>query len=393
MDIKKFEKERQNIPLAKKYCYFDTASTGPIPNYVYEGVKKFQDDRYLVGGDCDWNGMGTIEMMQCTKEALGKMINCDAEDIAFGQNSSQMFSLFSHNINLKEGDNVILMEDAFISGRFAWQVEINKGIELRYVKSKNGEVKPEDIFNLVDKNTKVISICFVESCCGFRYDIEVIGEFCNKNNIYLVVDAVQAFGVLNIDVKKMNIDFLVGNDYKWMMNYCGSGFAYISKKVRANLNQWGAGWMSDNERYNTSKNELILRDDAGRYELGYLNVSSIYGLGLVGAHYLDLGKEDVEKYVMDLVDYLYSKVEETPNLKIQNYYDRKNRSSIVYISFPKKLKITSETFLKNGVFVSVQEKEELKNDSICRISLHYFNNKEDIDTLVNIIKNARIESV
>ncbi|MGM9533878.1 MAG: aminotransferase class V-fold PLP-dependent enzyme [Intestinibacter sp.] len=386
MDIKKFERERENIPLSKKYCYFDTASTGPIPNYVYEGVKKFQDDRYLVGGDCDWDGKNTSEMIEWAKDLLGKMINCDGEDIAFGQNSSQMFNLFSHNIKLDKGDNVILMDNTFISGKFAWQLEKNRGIELRYVKNQNGEIKIQDIFKLVDKNTKVISISFVESSSGFKHNVKEIGEFCNKNNIYLVVDAVQALGVLQVDVKKMNIDFLVGNDYKWMMNYCGSGFAYVSKKIRKDLQQWGAGWMSDNERYNTNKKELILRADAGRYEFGYLNVSSVYGLGLVASHYLELGKENIENYVMSLVDYLYSEVEKIPSLKIYNPYNKENRSSIVNICFPKKLKITSQTLLENGVFASVQEKEELKYDSICRISIHYFNNKNDIDTLLNTIK-------
>ena len=97
----------------------------------------------------------------------------------------------------------------------------------------------------------------------------------------LAVDAVQALGVLNVDVARSHIDFLVGNDYKWMMNFCGTGYAYVSHKVRDMVKHWGAGWMSDTDRFDTRKEHISLRDDAGRFEIGHQNTGGIYGLGLI----------------------------------------------------------------------------------------------------------------
>ena len=71
-------------------------------------------------------------------------------------------------------------------------------------------------------------------------------------------------------MEKQCIDFLAGNDYKWMMGFCGCGFAYFSPQLRRRIMAQGAGWMSDSERFNTEKKHFEQRSDAGKYELGIL---------------------------------------------------------------------------------------------------------------------------
>jgi cysteine desulfurase / selenocysteine lyase len=384
------KRERERFPIIKKYAYFETASTGLIPDYVYEGVKKYQDDRYLVGGDSDWNGKGTLAMMADSKALLAEMINCSPDDIAFGLNSSHLFTLFSEGIQWKPGDNVILSDNAWISTRFTWQTHEPDGLELRYAQTNKGAVTPEQIMVLADDRTRVIALSLVESSTGFRQDLDPIGAFCRERGIYLAVDGVQALGVLPVDVKKMKIDFLVGNDYKWMMHYCGIGFAYVSPALRGVLRQWGAGWMSDAERFNATKQHLTLRDDAGRYELGYPNAPGIYALGMVASHYLALGKETVEDYVLDLMDYLDTEIGKIPGAGIWARYERKNQSSIAVILLSNALKVTSEKLLANGVFAHTRDGTAYGADSAIRVSLHYYNNHSDIDRLVAVIKNCAV---
>lgn len=379
-----FQKERMNFPVLRDNIYLASASTGLIPNYVYNGVRKYEDQRYLIGGNSTWDGLNTTEMIQESKRRLGKMLNCGSEAIAFGLNSSHMFTLITEGLPLREGENVVLSEDVFISNRFAWQLVEKRGVTLRFVKSNKGVVTPDDIQAACDKNTRVISLCYVESSTGFRYDMEAIGDFCAENGIILAVDGVQAIGVLNVDIKKAGIDFLVGNDYKWMLNYCGTGFAFISKKLIGILKQPGAGWMSDDERFNTRKKQLKLRADAGRYELGYPNVAGIYALSLVSKKYLELSGEVIEKYVMELIEYIYDEVDKISGIYVQNPYPKENRSSIVYIAVSAEMNINKEKLLKEGIVVDGQADE--KGRYIFRVSIHYFNNKNDIDIMLNSIK-------
>jgi len=382
------KKERERFPIIKNYAYFETASTGLIPDYVYEGVKKYQDDRYRVGGDSDWNGKGTLAMMDDSKVLLGQMINCSPNDIAFGLNSSHLFTLFSEGIPWQPGDNVILSDNAWISTRFTWQSHEPEGLELRYARTTSGALTPEEIFSLVDERTRVISLSLVESSTGFRMDLAPIGAFCRERGIYLAVDGVQALGVLSVDVEQMGIDFLVGNDYKWMMHYCGIAYAYVSPALRKVLRQWGAGWMSDAERFNDRKKHLTLREDAGRYELGYPNAPGIYALGLVAAHYLALGRETVEEYVLSLMEYLYEEIEKIPGAGIWSKYEPKNRSAIGIVQLSDALKVTSEKLMAGGVFAHTRAGEPYEADSAIRVSIHYYNDRSDIDHLVAVIRQC-----
>lgn len=391
MNTDKFKAFRNLVPLTKEWAYLETAGTGLIPDFIYDGVNAYQRDRYLVGGDSVWRYkdgacLGTLDMMERSKKALADMIGCSKEDIAFGQNSSQMFTLFTEGLDFKEGDNIVLQKNGWISNRFAWQMREKDGLTLKYIESVNGEISAASIIDLCDENTRVISMAYVESATGFRADIAELGKFCRENGIWLAVDAVQALGVLQVDVNKSKIDFMVGNDYKWMMNYCGTGYAYVSPMLRGKLKHWGAGWMTDDERFNTSKSVLRVREDAGRYELGYPTASGIYGIGMVAEKYNELGGKDIEDYVMGLMDYLYKKINSVDGVEILNIYDKINRASIANIIIDKKLGITDQKLKKAKIFAHVKDFNEYKQ--LTRVSLHYYNNEDDIDRLCKFFEQS-----
>lgn len=159
-------------------------------------------------------------------------------------------------------------------------------------------------------------------------DIDELGEFCEKSNILLFVDAVQAVGALKVDVKKSKIDFLVGNDYKWMMNFCGTGYAYISPKVSELITNWGSDWMSDSDRFNTKKRRLELRADAGRFEIGYPQADGIYGMGLVATNNVNMGLDDIDEYVRNLAEYFRTNVAKLKEVRNSYDFDYENRCQV-----------------------------------------------------------------
>lgn len=384
MELEKSIKyQRARFPILKEKTYFLTPSTGLIPDFVYDVVKAYQDDRYYNGGNSIWNGMSTLEMIKYSKMQIGKMIGCKWENISFGDNSSRMLNLFINGIGLVKGDNVIITEDAFISNKYAWQMKEAEGIKIKYVKSVHGIISAESIFEAVNDKTKVISLCYVESATGFKHDIVRIGKFCKEKDIYLCVDGVQAIGVLPIDVKKMNIDYMVGTDYKWMMHYCGTGFAYISDQLLHTLKSWGAGWMSDKDRFNIKKKYLELRDDAGKYEMGYPNVAGIYSLGLVAENYLKLGGTNIEEYVNELRDYLINKIKLLQGISLQYTFQKNNLSQIIKLRIRNTGEDLFDCFAKNNIALNCEEENQ---EYVLRVGLHYYNNKEDIDHFIHVIK-------
>lgn len=393
--MNKFEQFRMAVPAAEKQTYLDTCSTGLIPDFVYEAVARYQEDRYQQGGDSIWRYddgevLGTLDMMARSKRAIAQMIGADGENIVFGQNASQIYSLFSGGMYFEPGDNVVLPEGGWIANRFAWQRREEEGLRIRYAKPSSGILTPEEIFACCDARTRAVCIPLVEPSTGFAADAETIGAFCREHDIWFAVDGVQALGVLPVDVKAMHIDFLAGNDYKWMMNYCGTGYGYISPQLQASLIQRAAGWMSDDERFNTAKETLRLRADAGRFELGFPTVSGIQGIGLVAEKYNELGGTSVRDYIFGLLDYLEEKLAEAKGVRLYFDFPKKNRSAIAVLLFEAGTALTNEKLKEAGVCASLRP---LGSDGrqTMRLSFHYYNNRKDVDRLIEVINGKGTE--
>lgn len=147
--------------------------------------------------------------------------------------------------------------------------------------------------------------------------------------------------------------------------------------------------MSDSERFCTSKAHLTLREDAGRYELGYPTVGGIFALGMVARHYLDLGERRLEDHMLDLMEVLYTEVEKIPGAQIWNKYQRKNRSTITVVLLSEELQVTQEKLDRARVKAHLQDGAAYGAYQCMRISLHYYNNREDILAYCQAIRDCR----
>lgn len=378
-----FKTERQRFPILKKYAYLKCASTGPIPDYVYNSVNRYQQDRYFLGGDSSWDGMGFLQMLQSSKESLGQMLHCSAEDIAFGPNSSALCNIFIHGLNIQPGENVILSDMAFISGRFSWQFAEQKGVELRFLPTHDGMLTPECIEKAIDEKTRAVFLCHVESATGFRHDIDAIGKICRSKGVWFGLDCAQSAGAFPIDVDKQCIDFLAGNDYKWMLHYSGCGFAYISDKLRQIILPYGAGWMSDSYRFDTSRIRLTPRKDAGKYEFGFPCASGVRALGLVAERNVQLGAEQIKDRILGTVGYLYQQIKSCPITELVYEFPKESRSGIVYFRVNDDPEAIKQRFMRDDVQADIRPQPD--GTTIIRAGIHYYNSNDDIDRLMSSI--------
>lgn len=384
---------RSRVPVTRDWAYLITASTGLVPDFVYEGVRRYMDARYLAGGDSVWEypdeRIGTLGMIERSKRALGGMLGCAPERVCFGQSATQMFTMVTEGIDYAPDANVVTVGEGWIGNRFAWQKREAEGLEVRYAASTGGVITAEALMALCDEHTAAVTINSVESETGYRADLKKLGAFCRERGILLFVDAVQSAGALVTDFEGCNIDFLVGNDYKWMMNFCGTGYACVGERVMPLIKRWGAGWMSDTERFNTAKAHLELRSDAGRFEIGYPNAPGIYGLGLAAMQYSLLGAENVENYVRSLAEYCIQCAETTPGVRCTLDIPYERRSQIVLLSFDGSIAASDEDFRAAQVFAPGFSAPDANGERRARLSFHYYNNREDIDRFFAVIRASR----
>ena len=153
---KDIEGFRAHVPVTKDWAYLITASTGLIPDFVYEGVRRYMDDRYLKGGDSVWayddGETGTLGMMERAKAALGRMLGCPAEGIAFGQSATQLFTMVTEGIDYAPGANVVTPGAGWIGSRYAWQKREAEGLEVRYARPVDGLIRAEQLHSPQEKS-------------------------------------------------------------------------------------------------------------------------------------------------------------------------------------------------------------------------------------------------
>lgn len=389
------EEFRKHVPVTEEWAYFESAGTGLIPDFVYDGVRRYLDDRYFIGGDSRWeyknDTVNTFAMMERTKKALAKMIHCSASEVAFGQSATQLFTMVTEGIDYAKDDNVVTVDQGWIGMRYAWQKREDEELEVRYAKTENGIVSAEQLIALCDEHTRAISVNLVEPKTGYRIDIEKLGKICKERNILLFVDGVQALGALHVDVQQSHIDFLVGNDYKWMMNFCGTGYAYISPQVQSMIHHWGAGWMSDADRFDTSKSRLTLRSDAGQFEIGYPAAFGIYGIGLIAEQNTLLGSEKIEEYVCTLEKYFRQRISERKDVHCTYSFEDKYRSQIISIKIASTSAISNEKLRAAKIFAHLEKADE-NGEREMRLGFHLYNHMDDIDRFIDLLDECKIES-
>ncbi len=163
---------------------------------------------------------------------LSKLIKCNENEISFLQSTTVAWNLFLNSININPRNNIIILDNEYGSNFIYFK---NRGFRLKIVKIKeNGMVCLDDLKKKIDKNTRVVCVCHIASQCGDVIEAEKIGEIVKQENqeIFYIVDACQSIGQIDVDVKKLKCDALVGSGRKYLRGPRGTGFIFLSNKVR-----------------------------------------------------------------------------------------------------------------------------------------------------------------
>lgn len=385
-DLKqKFDRERQNFPALERWVYLDHASGGLFPRYSTDAMKQYLE------GMCE-NSMTFKEFTETwdfadeMRPEVAKMFHCQSSEIMYGLSSTWLFNIFINGIGLKPGDNIITTSNSHASVPYIMLNKRQDGVEVRFVHPKEGVTEPQDIFDLVDEHTRAICLCYVENTYGFKHNLKTYGEYCREHGIWFAVDATQAAGAMKIDVEEMKIDFLTTSSYKWLCCILGIGFAFISKRLQEQLKLTDTGWSCSEDRWHKDPEHPVLSKDARRFECGGISVVGLKGVSTIIRRYNELGAEDVQEYCLSLVDYLYSRVEkELTKAKVYGGFKQENRSSIVTLAVPEEWELTDEKAAQRGIRAHSPAK------GLLRVGFHYYNNTEDVDRLVEFLKELEGE--
>ena len=361
--------------LQEGIIYFNHASTGPLSNLVTERLNKLLIEKSRDKID-DYSSF--LEVVDETKELLSVLINANPDRLAFVDNTSNGLNIIAQSIEWKKGDRILLNDIEFPANVYPFLNLKKFGVEVDFVKSEKGIVTADDIINSVKNGTKMISVSFVQFLSGYKIDLEKVGNYCRSNNIVFCVDGIQGIGATNIDVQKSKIDFLSSGTQKWLMGLQGLAFIYITEELQRKIHPANLGWLSVNNAWNLLDYKLDLKASANVFQGGTLNSFGIYALNSSLRLFQEFGFNNVAENVSSNSIYFIDSLIKQGYQPILGNCDKQNIAGIVTY-MPENPDQVFENLSKKNIICSLREGQ-------IRFSPHFYNTKEEIDTVVDELK-------
>jgi cysteine desulfurase/selenocysteine lyase len=368
------ERYRNEFPITEQYTYLDHAGVAPISLRVTRVVEEYLSE---ASGGAMFNYLHWIKRVKKVRMRCADLINADSHEIAFVKNTSHGLSIVANGLDWKEGDNMLVYEKEFPANIYPWLNLQRKGVDVRFIKSINSSLRIEDIEDLIDHRTRLFSISSVQFANGFRIDLKKVGRLCKEKGIYLCVDAIQSLGVVPMDVKLFNIDFLSADGHKWLLSPEGTGIFYCRKELAERLEPPLIGWKSVENELDFERIDLKLKDNALRFEEASMNIMGIYALGASLDMLFEVGVDRIKDHVLDLGEIIIEEADKR-GFDVISPRNKDSRGGIV---------VFGGNFDPQGV------KEKLEQMSIMvnvrgggiRVSPHFYNTKEDISVIFEAI--------
>jgi len=366
------EEARTLFPhLKTEQIYFNHASLGPWCELALKRINEYALQR---SGEKIENYEYFLKWNLSAKEKLGKLIGTTPDRIAWIDNVSNGLNLLAQGLKWNTGDKIILNDIEFPSNVYPFMNLKKHGVEIEFIKNRNGIVDAEDIEKAITPKTKLISISYVQFLSGYKANIDAIGELCKKHNIIFCVDAIQAAGVVQIDVQKSKIDFLAGGTQKWLMSSQGLSYIFITEELQEQIEQKYVGWISVENAWNLLDYNLKLRKNADRFQTGTINALGVAIFDAVLNLFSDFGMENIESHILDNTNYFIEKLSESGLNPILKNASSRNRAGIVTFKHDKAKKIFDE-LEERKIYCAVRE-------GMIRFSPHFYNTKEEIDCVL-----------
>jgi cysteine desulfurase / selenocysteine lyase len=377
MSPETIKKARSFFPYLKNgIIYFNYASTAPISTIVKERISEFIQERSEDALDDYWAFKAVADE---TKNILGDMINCSGDRIAFLDNTANGIICLARGIDWKPGDRIILNDIEFPANVYPFLQLKEKGVEIDILKSKNGIVTAEQIIGAIQPGTKLISVSFVQFLSGYRIDLEKIGKVCKEKGIIFCVDSIQGLGAIRLDVEKCNIDFLANGTQKWMLGLQGLAFICVRKELQDKMKSAPIGWLAVKDAWDLLRFDLTPKETAERFQPGTLNNLGIYAFNSSMKFLKEFGFDEIEKQILSNSKYFIDELENIGHKSPLYSLPEKHLSGIVSFKTKNGQKIL-EHLNQKKIVCSLRE-------GYIRFAPHFFNTIQDIDFVVDTLKN------
>ncbi|MEQ4674142.1 aminotransferase class V-fold PLP-dependent enzyme [Providencia vermicola] len=379
--------------VSQHFAYFDTGAAAPPPKQVIDAVKNYLDKTAELGIYLPSFRKETYQQVETCRQKMAAFIGAKENEIAFTKNGTESISLIARGITWQAGDEVIIPDTEMLSNIAIWQLLADeKGIKVVTIQADSqGVIDPISVKKAITHKTKLLSFVALSNITGVMQPVKAICEIAKQHNVLSHVSASQALGMYQVNVNDWQCDFMSSCGRKGLRAIEGSGILFIREDKIPSMIPMLAGWW--NSSIDSKTGRVVLPTTAKRFEAGCPNIPAIISLDTALDYANQLGISQIEARNRELTAYAMQQLALLPGIEIYGPDNSHQRIGIIPFNIREihsdllmqKLE-TKNIIIESGHFMATAILKFYRIEKMARISLHYFNNENEIDRLITALQ-------
>ena len=372
--------------------FLDSAATAQRPAAVLDAERSFYETMNAnpLRGLYKLSVDATAAIEQARAKVAAFVGADDPAEVIFTRNASESLNLIAKTLGptvLHEGDEVCISIMEHHSNLIPWQQVCRaSGAKLVFLRPDDqGVIGPEEIAAKIGPKTKIVSVTHVSNVLGVENPIRAIADAGHAQGAIVIADGAQSLPHVLVDVKELGVDAFAFSAHK-LGGPMGIGGLWAHRELLESLPPFlTGGEMIDS----VTEDGAVWAPIPEKFEAGTQDAAGIYATGVAIDYILEHGRTELEERERELAAYLCEKLQALPYVKIVGPDDP--RAHIGAVSFMvdgihphdvSSLLDTKNIAIRAGHHCAQPLLTWMGIESCCRASVGFYNDKADVDRLV-----------
>jgi selenocysteine lyase/cysteine desulfurase len=366
--------------------FLNAAGYGPLPASSLQTLEEYNARR--AAAQLGPDSFGAV--LPAAREGAAQLVGATAAEIALVPNTNVGVNIAASIARQRRlaGDRrrgIVLSAGEFPANVYPWLALEAGGFQVRLVPTDAlGRPREEALLEaLAEDDVAVLALSAVQFASGWRAPLERFGDWCAARDVLFAVDAIQALGVLPIDVRAAHIDVLACGAQKWLCSPFGTGFAFVRAELCRRWQPEQPGWLSFRAAEDFSRlcsYQYDLYEDARRFEVGTLAYPEFIAMAGALRMFNGIGVTRVWQHVRTLLQPLLDWGAARTDVIITSATDDDHRSAIVCLRTGDVAR-SYDALSRAGVTCVLRE-------GAIRLSPHCYNTPDEIAAVLELLERA-----
>ncbi|KAF9873441.1 putative class IV aminotransferase [Colletotrichum karsti] len=329
------------------------------------------------------------------RKLLAQYINTEPSSIAFVRDTTEGLGSFIHGLKFNPGDNVVILDCEHPNQAFGWLALRSRGLNVRLVPTdpENPAAATAETFApYVDDRTKAIGLSSIMFHSGQWNDIADVCSVYRPRGIHVLADLTQQVGFAGVDVEALGVSAAAFSLHKGLNTPTGFAVLYVDSAVIKELDPTpplvgygGVSSINDSEDFMISEEPIVFHPTARRYEHANMSFISAVAARAFLEFYLEvMGPKNVENHLYELGDALRRSCAGL-GIGIVGPAERGHHAPHLHV-----LRLHDPRWLGHLTAAGIVA---TRFRSGIRISFGFYNNLDDVERLVAVLKSGLQEGI